>query len=147
MKATSAAEPATTANLINRPNRRFFMTLRSPVEAVDGRPRPQLTRQFRIRCRRHLGLDRLFLDKYFRLAQPDINLPRDQQNADREKECADRTLDKGHQIAAGNQQAAPEVFLETRSKQEAEQNWSRVEIETQQYVAYNAYQQGFADLE
>src|ERR1019366_8689135 len=118
-----------------------------PVEAVDGRPRPQLTRQFRIRRRRYLGLDRLFLGNYFRLAQPDINLRPNQQDADREKERADRTLDKGHQIAAGDQQAAPEVFLERRSKHEAEQNWSGVEIETQQDVAYNAYQQGFADLE
>src|ERR1035437_8023850 len=127
MKATSAAEPATTVILINRPSRRFFMILRSPVEAVGSRPRPQLTRHFRIRRRRHLGLDRLFLDKYFRLAQPDIDLPRNQQDADGEKERADRTLDEGHQIAAGDQQAAPEVFLETRSKHVAD---GEIQVET-----------------
>src|SRR5277367_3501732 len=100
------------------------------TESGDNRPEPSLFRQSRIRRGRHLGLDGFFLGEYFRLAQPDVNLRREQQHADREKERTDRTLDERHQIAAGDQKTAPEVFLETRSEHEAEQDRRRVEVET-----------------
>jgi hypothetical protein len=76
-----------------------------------------------------------FLGDRLRLAQPDVDLGADQHDADQEKERADRAVDEGHEVTAGNQQGATEILLEARTEYESKQHRRRMEVEAQQHVA------------
>src|SRR5581483_8111659 len=69
-------------------------------------------RQAGIGRRRNLFLDGLFFLGDFLGTQPDEDLGGEQYDADEEEEGADRALDEGHEVAAGDQETATEVLLE-----------------------------------
>ena len=94
-------------------------------------PTPPLLRR-RLLLRRRQRLDDL------RSPQPHVNLAQDQHGTEPDEHGADRPLDEGENIAAGEEHGAPKIFLEARAQDEAEQDRRRVKAEHQQEIAEHA---------